>query len=151
MTNVIDGQAISTAVVREFGGVERRFELRLGEIKKLEQAAGAGIGEVYTRVAALRFTIADVRETIKLGLQGGSEGSIGAADAEGMVRAFVDGWPMNEAHALASAILVACFIGVDTSGKPAGLRQQSDVAPATLAPSTAPEQRQASTPETSIA
>ena len=149
--NILDGESVSTSVLREFGGKERRFELRLGEIKKLEQATGAGIGEVYTRVASLRFTLADVRDTIKLGLVGGSDGMIQEADAEGMVRAFVDGWPMNEGHALASAILLACFVGVDTSGNPAGLKKDQGAAPATSAPSTEPARQQVSILETSIA
>lgn len=146
--NTLDGVVVSTSLLREFGGRERRFELRLGEIRKLEQACAAGIGEIYTRVAALRFRVVDVRETIKLGLVGGSDGGVSESDAEGLVRAFVDGWPMNEAHALANAILLGCFVGYDPAGKPMGLKLYI-AAPATSAPSTSPERPQASTRETS--
>lgn len=146
-TSVVDGESLSTHVIAEFGGDERRFELRLGEIRKLEQRAGAGIGEIYRRVSLLTFSLEDVRSTIKLGLVGG--GDVNDHDAEAMVRAFVDGTPLNEHHMLAYRILAACFVGLDTSGKPRGLKQQD--APATSAPSTKPEPPRDTILATSIA
>jgi hypothetical protein len=129
----VSGEISSTAVYRAFGGEQRRFELRLGEIKHLEQQTGCGIGDIYRRLLALAFKIEDVRQVVKFGLIGGGVPEI---DAEAMVRAGVDGFPISEPYELAKDIMIACFIGA-APGKAKGPSDQD--APATSAPSTSPE------------
>ena len=135
----------STAIHREFGGVERRFELPIGEIKKLEQATGAGIGEIYRRIISLSFTLDDVRLTIKRGLVGGGE--VEEATAQAMVLAS-DAMPIDARHRLAQHILLACFFGVDASGNIKGLGPQGGQV--TSSPSTKPGPPPASDPARSM-
>ena len=144
--NRVEGELLTTSIVREFAGLERRFELRLGEIRKLEAATGHGIGEVYRRLATLSFGYADVRETIKLALVGGSDGNTSEVEAEGLMRAFADGWPINDTHALAMDIARAAFVGCDQAG---GFRGSRSGSPATSAPSTSPERPEGSARATS--
>lgn len=122
---------LSTAVYRSLGGRDRKFELRLGEIRELERLCESGIAAIYARVALLQFKADDLRETIRLGLIGG-----GAAqpEAEAIVRFSIDGRPLNEWVQLAADILKAVFDGVDTTVKTSGA--EPSVAPVTSPPST---------------
>lgn len=137
-------EVFSTAVYRQLGGRDCRFELRLGEIRELERLCGAGIAAIYARVAMLQFKIDDIRETIRLGLIGGGTDH---PEAEAIVRFSVDGRPVNNSVQLAADILKAIFEGVEpvkTSGADAS------GAPATSAPSMSSGEPPASAQETSM-
>ncbi len=58
-------------VRRAFAGRERTFQLRFGEAAELERVCGAGIGAIMVRLATHQFYTSDIRETLRLGLQGG--------------------------------------------------------------------------------
>lgn len=121
----------STVVDADFAGRRRRFQLRLGEIAELERLCGAGIGEVMLRLGSHTFRLADIREPVRLGLEGG-----GATEPEAtaLVARYLDGTPLAEHLELAGRIIAACVNGAPP-GKPAA---ESEHAPATSPPSTAP-------------
>lgn len=91
-------------VTTDFAGEERAFRIRLGEIRKIEAKAGAGIGEVVRRLSRAVLVIGkldglealaagveihadDVRETIYQGLVGGG---MTPADATKLLRTEID-------------------------------------------------------------
>jgi hypothetical protein len=134
---VVDGRAVSgspvlsTAVYRPLGNRNRRFELRLGEMREIERLTGSGILAVWRRMATLESKIDDLRETIRLGLIGGGAEH---AEAEAIVLYSVDGRPINMFFDLAVSIMKAAFEGVEPVGKTNGA--ESSGAPETFAPST---------------
>jgi hypothetical protein len=98
-----------TAIRRPFAGQERTFDLRIGEIQTLERACDAGIFGILHRLAAHQARLADIRDTIRLGLMGG-----GASDAEAtrLVMDAVDNRPLAEALPLAAEILSSVVNGL---------------------------------------
>lgn len=91
-------------VSADFAGEERAFRIRLGEIRRIEQKCGTGIGEVLRRLsravlvtsrlsgieaiaAGLEIHADDVREVIMQGLTGGGMTS---ADATTLARREID-------------------------------------------------------------
>ncbi|RVU17501.1 gene transfer agent family protein [Methylobacterium oryzihabitans] len=125
-----------TRVRAPFGGRERSFQLRLGEMAELERLCGAGIGEIMARLATHRFTVNDVWETIRLGLEGAGTTPI---EAQALVmRYHPPAWPLGEFLALAAEIVTASVSGVP-AGK-AGTEGSDAPAPAT-SPSTSPPGR----------
>lgn len=122
-----------TAIDRDFAGRRRRFQLRLGEIGELERLCGVGIGAIQLRLAGHTFTNADVRETVRLGLEGG-----GAKPTEALavVNRYVDGWPIGDNIGLAMEVLNACVAGVEPPKDPPGKEMAEGADPATSPPST---------------
>ena len=130
-----------TTIDRPFAGRRRRFRLRIGEMGELERLCSAGIGEIMVRLAAHRFRAADIRETIRLGLEGG-----GAAEPEAtaLVMRYLDEAPLGEHLQLAGDILSAAVSGVEVeAGNEHGERSDS---PATSPHSTEPEPPSGSAP-----
>lgn len=133
-----------TDIVRPFGGRDRIFRLRIGEIGELETLCGAGVGEVYLRVATQRYKLSDLRETIRLGLIGGGA-QPGEADL--LISRYVDGRPIGEYLQIAADILIALHNGAseaaketdDSEGKADGSGD-----PATSPPSSQPGSSRAS-------
>jgi len=128
-----------TTNARRFGGSDRVFGRRIGEMGEVATLCGAGVGEIYQRVATLRYRLADLRETIRLGLIGG-DAPPGEADM--LVSRYVDGRPIGEYMQLAADILIALHSGAreaardadDAPGKAAGSGD-----PATSPPSSQPD------------
>jgi len=107
---------LTTRHVAAFAGRDRVFCLRIGEIGELETLCGSGIGAIYTRIATLQLKMADLRETIRLGLIGG--GAI-ASEADFLVARYVDDAPLNTHLQLAADILKALFEGAAAAQKEA--------------------------------
>ncbi len=97
-----------TRITARLGGTARHFELRIGEIAELERLCNAGIGEVIGRVDSGRWRFADIRETIRLGLEGGGTAPV---EADILTERYVDERPLGENVPLASAILGALLGG----------------------------------------
>lgn len=135
-----------TAHHAAFAGRRRKFQLRIGEIGELERLCGAGLGEIMVRLSAHRFYLADIRETIRLGLEGGGE-SEPAATA--LVMRNVDPTPIGEHLQLAADILSAAVTGVPVEAPGKDRAAGSDDAPETSPPSTPLEPGSASRPSTS--
>lgn len=106
----------ATAYFATFAGRRRRFQLRLGEIEELERLCGAGIGEISLRLAGHRFRNSDVRETVRLGLEGGG---LGEAEASALVGRYVDGRPLTDSIGIAAKVIEAAVAGIpdDDPGK----------------------------------
>ena len=129
-----------------FAGQDRTFRLRLGEIAELERCAGTGIGEIMMRLASHRFKQADIRDTVRLGLEGGG---LPEPEATVLVMRYVDEEPLGEHLQLAADILSAAVSGVpETPGKAEEARTSD---PATSPPSTVPAPPSGYGPETSTA
>jgi hypothetical protein len=104
-----------TTVYEPFAGRRRKFQLRLGEIEELETLCRAGIGEIMVRLANHTFRLADVRETVRLGLQGGG---LSEPEATALVMRHVDDTPVADHLQLAANILSAAVAGVEVKKKP---------------------------------
>lgn len=131
-----------TTLFTAFAGRRRRFRLRLREIEELERLAHAGIGEIMLRLAQHRFRAADIRETVRLGLEGGG---LDEPEATALVMHHVDDTPLGEHLQLASDILSAAVSGVpddpDRGRDPGnGVGERTDD-PATSPPSSPPAPR----------
>jgi hypothetical protein len=91
-----------------FGDAERAFRLTPDGIVELERKTGAGIGALCRRLFAGDFHLADVSETIRLGLIGGGESPERAAQ---LIASYVTARPFGETYPLAVAVLEAAWFG----------------------------------------
>ncbi|ACL56993.1 gene transfer agent family protein [Methylobacterium nodulans] len=99
-----------TLVRAPFGGRERSFQLRLGEIAELERLCNAGIGEIMLRLATHRFGVNDVWEPIRLGLEGAGASAV---EAQALVmRYHPPVYPVADFLDLAAQIVRAAVSGV---------------------------------------
>jgi hypothetical protein len=96
------------------------FKLGLKQMQELQERCDAGPEMIQARIKSGFPNVADLRETIRLGLIGGG---LDAARALTLVERYVDDMPRVPNHLHARAILDAALIGVpdDPVGKsPAG-------------------------------
>lgn len=126
------------SVTLPWGGEERVFQLRIGELRALQAKCDAGPEEIAARLAPTvtaldnevgfgdavrlgltgRWRIDDVRETLLQGLIGGG---MAPQDATVLVLTYVDGRPLRENAAPAYLVLMAAISGVpDEPGKVEG-------------------------------
>ena len=91
-----------------FGDGEYLFRLPLKWVAELEQACDAGIGSIYARVLTFQHNSKELTEVIRCGLIGGG---CEPARARQLVETYVDGFPLEEAHQLAIAVLAGCVHG----------------------------------------
>lgn len=101
---------MSTRITTSFGGQNRNFELRIGEIIELERLCRAGIGEITARLLDGRHMVSDIRETIRLGLEGAGTSPV---EAHALVSRYVEGQPLMDNLALAQAITTALHRGAE--------------------------------------
>lgn len=94
----------------EFGDGEYRFKLGIGEFERLQEKCDAGPPLILERLATQRWLVADIRETIRLGLEGGGTAP---AVVMGLVRRYIDGRPLAESLPVAQAVLLAGIMGVE--------------------------------------
>lgn len=110
------------AIVRNWAGVERSFDLPLGRVFDLEESCGkVGIGAIYARLSSHQFFAADVYHTIKQGLIGGGMSDV---DAKRLLDQRFGVVPLVESVELAIDVLVGLMEGVtpreaETGGNPA--------------------------------
>lgn len=129
-------QQLVTCVYEQFAGRRRKFELNIGTVGEVERLAQAGIGAIMMRLATHQFTLADVRETIRLGLEGGGAPE---AEATALVLRYVDPHPLSVSLPLAAKIVTAFVEGLpkEPLAKKDGLEGNGET-PATSPASTAP-------------
>lgn len=103
----------------EWGGETRRFRLGLAELVALQDRTDAGPVELLTRIRDQRWRVADLRETVRLGLEGGGASP---AEAASLVRRYVEGRPLMESVPVAMLVLAAALYTPEDlpAGKPAG-------------------------------
>ncbi len=129
------------SIRRPFAGTEWDFVLTIDGVMALEQLCGCGIAEIYTRLATMRWTAREVRETIRLGLIGAGHSDL---EAKALVTRFLDacwiggGTGLADHVDLASAIVGHVLTGLPPEAlkKPEG--ETMPAAPATPPPSGAP-------------
>lgn len=95
-------------VTLEFGDGEYLFRLPCKQIAELQEKCNAGIGTIYQRVFSGNYYIADLVETVRLGLIGGK---LDVVLANRLVANYVDDMPKSVLVELASAILLANLAG----------------------------------------
>lgn len=110
-----------------FGDGPHEFQLRIAELEELQELTDAGPEEIYHRVSEGRWRVADVRETIRLGLKG-------AGMAPLMARAMIDRYAgpgeLANQKALVTAILAAALVGAPDEDEPSGEpKGESDPSP----------------------
>lgn len=93
-----------------FGDGDYIFRLPWGQLSQLQEACDAGPWVVRSRLVAGTWLLADIRETIRLGLIGGG---LDPQKALSLVKAYVEARPPLETLALAIGI-----IGVALQGAP---------------------------------
>ncbi len=91
-----------------FGDRECSFALPADLIIELERKTGAGIGTLCKRVFGGNFALADLFETIRLGMIGGGTTP---ADAAALVNTYAKGRPLAEIFPLAVAVLELAYFG----------------------------------------
>lgn len=151
----------------DFAGEERAFRIRLGEIRRIEERCGTGIGEVLRRLARATMLLAqvggmealasgldihgdDVREPIYQGLRGAG---MADADATTLVRREIDDRGVQGLVDAAPTALRVLWGSQETPAKPEGETQAGE-SPAprkngsTSRASTASARRSASRPAT---
>lgn len=138
----------------DFGDGPHRFRLAIDELEELQEKTGIGPFVLLNRLIAGEWRVADVRETLRLGLIGGGMEPI---EALVLVRRYVDERPAWLAHVkLAQLVVMAALAGApeEAPGKGAGRgektkrrRSRADASPS--AAITGQEAPSASRPSTS--
>jgi len=107
-------EALPTFIMRDLAGQRRKLQLRLGEVAMLETLSKAGIGAIALRLVQHAFYVSDVRETLRLALEGG-----GATEAEAtaIVLHYVDGRPLDAYVDVAADVIGAFLRGAPTDDK----------------------------------
>jgi|CXWL01.1.fsa_nt_gi hypothetical protein len=101
-------------LVADWGDGTQTFRLGLPEIEELEAKANRGAFAILRRLRDGEATLAEYRETIRLGLIGAGMDPAGALR---MVRRYLDERPLPESAGMALAILLAGMARVE--GDPA--------------------------------
>lgn len=106
---------LAAEVTLEWGDGEKLFALKAAQIEELEKICDEGIGRICARVfSRVDFSYKHVRDTIRLGLIGGGSSAV---EANRLVRAYVDGVPLDAQTdpsspvKTATAILKAVYFG----------------------------------------
>ncbi|MCW2315314.1 hypothetical protein M2322_000848 [Rhodoblastus acidophilus] len=105
------------AIERDFAGQRRKFELRIKQWGELERLCGTGIFAIAMRLSHGMGGFADVRETVRLGLEGGGMSEV---EATALTLHYFDGEPLGAHLVLASEILSAAINGLPKDQGEAG-------------------------------
>lgn len=98
------------AITTKWADGEYTFRLAIGQLRELQEKCDCGPPEILARLAAQRWRIDDLRETIRLGLIGGGTTPVAALK---LVERYVDDRPLLESVTVASSILLAALVGAD--------------------------------------
>ncbi len=113
-----------TAITHFLGDRERVFDL-LPRLAELEKIVGTPAGMIVKRVIAADFAATDCPTIVRLALIGGGENP---KDAAQLAADYVLNRPLSEGHKLATAIVLAAWIGTPPKPAPAAT-PQDDQAP----------------------
>lgn len=117
----------------DWGGEQRRFRLALGEIRKLQERTNAGPFELLRRLTSGSWRIDDLRETVRLGLEGAE---VTSSEAGRLVRDYIDGKPLLESVMVAARILEAALSGAPDELIPKS--EEAEVNPQSLKTESSP-------------
>lgn len=100
----------------DWGGEFRTFRLALGEIRKLQERTNAGPFELLRRLTTGAWRVDDIRETIRLGLEGGG---MTPSEAGRLVRDYVDPpKPLLDSVLIAARVMEAALSGAPDDAIP---------------------------------
>ena len=102
--------AWSPEVTLHWGGEDRKFALRLAEIRRLQEISKVGPFELLQRITTGKWLVDDTRETIRLGLLGGGANP---KEAYELLKYWCDERPLVESVEIAAQILAAALTGPD--------------------------------------
>lgn len=92
----------------DWGDGEQKFRLAMKQLRELQEKTGVGPEALYERIRTGQWRMADLRETIRLGLIGGGMDEVRAAN---LMRAYFDEGPYLKHKPSAVAILLAALMG----------------------------------------
>lgn len=107
---------LSAEIVLPFGDGEHLFALKWKQIEHLEKLCDASVSEIASRIIGMRPRLADIRNVILLGLEGGGMPPVQALQ---MVDRYLDGRPIagigDDESPLAVAVKVtsAMWFGIE--------------------------------------
>lgn len=104
----------TTATTIEWADGEYKFDLRLKEVRNLQEKTGLGPAMIAHHLATGEWKVDHYRETILQGLLGGG---MDAPKANALVRQWVDDRPARESLLPAQAILLAWINGAPEQKK----------------------------------
>lgn len=119
------------------------FRLGIKELEELQEKTDCGPLFLLNRITRGEWRVADLRDTIRLGLIGGGLDPFKAIE---LVKRYVDDRPLSESVRPAQAILAAAILGPADGEKPGKARAAKAKAPSLptesspLPPSTEPAQ-----------
>jgi len=138
-----------------FGGAKQDFVLNIGELEELQEQCDAGPEEIFHRISEGRWRLADIRETLRLGLKGGG---MDPDMAMVMVARYASPGQLAVHKPLVTCILSAALVGApDEDAPPSGEkkggrgRRRSPAAKSASASSTKSAARSATRPTKSPA
>lgn len=117
------------AVDLDFGDASHVFRLALGELEELQEKTGVGPFVLLNRLINGDWRLADVRETLRIGLVGGGMEPIAALN---LVRRYVDrraAWLANSS--LARLVMLAALAGApeEEPGKDGAPKAETEASP----------------------
>lgn len=98
----------SAKVTFDWGDGEQIFRLDMKRLRELQDKCDAGPLQIYNRLRDGVWRVADLRETIRLGLIGGGMDEVKASK---LMRDYFDESPMMKHIPAAQAILLALLMG----------------------------------------
>lgn len=100
----------SRVITLTWADAEHAFNLKVpAQVEELEDKCGCGVNEVLNRLRDNRWKLADVRETVRIGLIGGGKTPDKALL---LVKRYIDERPWAESVLVAQMILMAAIVGV---------------------------------------
>jgi hypothetical protein len=106
-----------------FGDGKHDFLLTIGGLEELQEKCDAGPEEIWSRVLAGGWRVADLREPIRIGLIGGGMEPIKALV---MVERYAGAGALSELKPLVANIIGAALVGaVDEDGPPGKPKRRS--------------------------
>lgn len=105
-------------------GGEHSFELKIGQLRALQDACDAGPSLILERLTSGRWLVDDVIQTIRFGLEGGG---MEKSEARKLTRMHVEEEPLLQHVPVAQAILISSLVGPeeDETGKSEAGGQQT--------------------------
>jgi hypothetical protein len=91
-----------------FGDGKHEFALNIGELEELQEKCDAGPEEIMARLLAGNWRVADLRETLRLGLKGGGMSS---TQALVLVERYAGPGDLMALKPLAVSVLGAALVG----------------------------------------
>lgn len=119
-------------VTAPWGDGEHLFKLSVAGLLELEEKTKRPFAEIFSRVSGGGYGIADVAETIRLGLIGGGKSPI---EAKTLVDRYV--LPLAESQPVARLILLGVMFGFEAS--PPGKAEAAPMAETAPTQTTAPD------------